>query len=67
MSPDTMNYIYFATIGIVGLVMYSSPNSFLGKAKYDESAVKAEAVVKKAGIAIIVMAVLLTLYFLFIR
>lgn len=62
-----MNYIYFATIAIVGLVMYKSPNAFLGKAKYDEEAVKTEVLVKKIGIAMLVMAALLTLYFLFIR
>lgn len=59
-----MNYIYFATIAFVGLIMYLKPNSFMGKAKYDENAVKTEGVIKKAGIAIIVFSILMSLYFL---
>lgn len=67
MSPETMNYIYFATIALVGFIMYKTPGRFLGKAKYDEGAIKAEGLIKKCGIALIVFMLILTLYHLFLK
>lgn len=67
MSPETMNYIYFATIALVGFIMFKTPARFLGKAKFDEGAIKAEGLIKKCGITLIVLMLILTLYHLFLK
>lgn len=54
-----MNILYFVVIGLCGLVMMLSPNSFLGKAKYDEDAVKTESLIKKGGIFLIIFSIVL--------
>lgn len=67
MTPETVNYIYFATIALVGFVMYKSPTRFLGKAKFDEGAVKTERLVKKCGIGLMIIMLALTIYHYFFK
>lgn len=62
MTPETVNYLYFVTIALVGLVMYKSPTRFLGKAKFDEGAVKAEKLIKRCGAVLMIFMAVLTIY-----
>lgn len=62
MSPSTMNIIYFVTIAIFGLVMVFSPHTFMGRAKYSDGSEKTQKLIKKVGIVIIVVQVILIIY-----
>lgn len=62
MGSTTMNYVFFACIIVCGIVMYLSPQTFMGRAKYDEGSLKTQGMIKKAGIAIIIIHVLLIIY-----
>ena len=62
MSSTAINIMYFVTIAICGIVMVISPHTFMGRAKYDEGALKTQKMIKKAGITIIVINVILILY-----
>ena len=62
MSPETMNYIYYITISLVGFIMYKTPTRFLGKAKFDEGAVKAEGLIKKCGIGLMIIMAIAAIY-----
>lgn len=67
MSPQVMNSLYFVVIGICALVMILSPQTFMGRAKYDEGAVKTQGFIKKAGIGLLIFSVVLIIYFLFFK
>mgnify|MGYP001451723087 CR=1 FL=1 len=62
MSSTTINIMYFVAIIICGIVMVLSPHTFMGRAKYDEGALKTQKMIKKAGIAVIVINVILIIY-----
>lgn len=62
-----MNSLYFIAIGICAIIMILSPQTFLGKAKYDEDTVKTQGYIKKGGIALLIFSIILTIYFLFIK
>ncbi len=67
MTPEAVNYLYYATIALVGLVMYKSPTRFLGKAKFDEGAVKTEKLVKRCGATLMIFMVALSIYSYFFK
>lgn len=67
MSPQAINNLYFIGIAIFSLVMIFSPRSFLGKAKYDEDAVKTEGILKKSGIVLLILSIGLVIYTTFIK
>ena len=56
-----IDYLYYVVIIICGLVIYKTPQTFMGKAKYDESAIKTQGLIKKGAIAIIVLHIILIL------
>lgn len=57
-----MNSMYFIVIGICALVMIFSPRTLMGKAKYDESAIKTEGLIKKSGIGLLIFCIILLIY-----
>jgi len=56
-----MDYVFYVAIIICALVIYKSPQTFMGRAKYDENAVKTQGLIKKGAIAIIVFHLILIL------
>lgn len=62
MQPSNFDYIYAALGVICGIVMIASPRTFMRKVRYDEEGVKTESLVKKLGIAVILLGVGLAIY-----
>lgn len=56
MELAAIDYIYAVAIAIVGAMLIANPSTFMGRAKYDESRLKTESLLKKIGIGLIVFA-----------
>ena len=54
---SNIDYIYSIAMIIVGIVMISSPRTFMGRAKYDEDSLKTEKFLKIMGIVIMLLSV----------
>lgn len=59
MSELFTQILYYSVIALVGIVMTVSPRRFIGKAKYDEQSFKAEKFIKRVGIGIIILSIIL--------
>ena len=60
------DYLYALGIVVLGIVMMTSPESFLGRAKYNDDRVKTESFLKKTGIVIIICGLVFAV-FVFLR
>lgn len=57
MELTGIDYIYSVAMAIVGIIMISSPRTFMGRAKFDEDSLKTEKLLKIVGIVIVVLSV----------
>lgn len=57
MELTGIDYIYSVAMAIVGIIMISSPRTFMGRAKFDEDSLKTEKLLKIVGIVIVILSV----------
>ncbi len=60
---SSIDYLYAAFVLLFGIIMIASPGSLIRKAKYDEERVKTESWIRKTGIVLCVIGVLMGIHF----
>lgn len=66
MQLSNFDFIYSGLAILLGIIMIASPRTLMRGANYDEESLKTESLVKKLGVAVIVLGIILGVY-LFLR
>lgn len=60
---SNLDFIYAAFMFLLGIFMIVSPGSVIRKAKYDEERLKTESWIRKTGIVLSIIGVLMGIFF----
>lgn len=62
MEHSNFDFVYAVLAVVLGILLIANPRALMRGAKYDEESLKTESLMKKIGIAIIALGVILAVY-----